>query len=308
MLGRDLRVKGRWMVAAGVALAAWVSVAWAAKPSGKAIDWVKVNPAFAGATFVNDNSTCTTCHEDAVKAFSHTAHSRALPDSGEDNKCESCHGPRSKHLENQSAELAYGKLTPAQQSAVCMQCHEGGSRLGWKAGAHQSGDVSCASCHSVMKKSSERALLNRASGTETCFQCHGELRGATMKASHHPIREGQMDCSSCHNAHGSKERLLIKNTVNETCTTCHAEKRGPFIWEHAPVRESCSNCHEPHGSNQRNLLTQKDPFLCLSCHSYGGHINLPRYNRTSNPYGSGCVNCHITTHGSNHPSGAKQTR
>ena len=45
-----------------------------------------------------------------------------------------------------------------------------------------------------------------------------------------------------------------------------------------------------------------------TCHSYGGHINLPRYNRVSNPYGSGCVNCHITTHGSNHPSGAKFTR
>ena len=39
---------------------------------------------------------------------------------------------------------------------------------------------------------------------------------------------------------------------------------------------------------ERTLLTSKDPFLCLSCHNYGGHINLPRYNRTSNPYGNGC--------------------
>jgi DmsE family decaheme c-type cytochrome len=117
-----------------------------------------------------------------------------------------------------------------------------------------------------------------------------------------------MDCASCHNVHGSTAGLLIKNTLNETCVTCHAEKRGPFIWEHAPVRESCANCHVPHGSNHRNLLTVKDSFLCLTCHSYGGHINLPRYNRVSNPYGSGCVNCHITAHGSNHPSGAKLTR
>jgi len=55
-------------------------------------------------------------------------------------------------------------------------------------------------------------------------------------------------------------------------------------------------------------LNRKDSFLCLQCHSYGGHINLPRYNRTSNPYGSGCTNCHMAIHGSNHPSGAKLTR
>jgi DmsE family decaheme c-type cytochrome len=129
-----------------------------------------------------------------------------------------------------------------------------------------------------------------------------------MKVSHHPVREGRMDCASCHNPHGSTPALLVRNTLNETCTTCHSEKRGPFLWEHAPVRESCTNCHTPHGSTHRTLLIRKDSFLCLSCHSYGGHINLPRYNRVSNPYGSGCVNCHITTHGSNHPSGAKQTR
>jgi predicted CXXCH cytochrome family protein len=74
------------------------------------------------------------------------------------------------------------------------------------------------------------------------------------------------------------------------------------------VRESCATCHEAHGSSNRNLLNRKDSFLCLQCHSYGGHINLPRYNRTSNPYGSGCTNCHMAIHGSNHPSGAKLTR
>jgi DmsE family decaheme c-type cytochrome len=101
--------------------------------------------------------------------------------------------------------------------------------------------------------------------------------------------------------------LLVKSTLNDTCYTCHAEKRGPFVWEHEPTRESCANCHTPHGSNQRNLLNSRDPFLCLGCHSYGGHVNLPRYNRVGSSYG-GCTSCHITTHGSNHPSGAKFTR
>lgn len=286
-----------------------VSIALAAGAANRPVDWAKLNPAFAGATPVNDAAACAACHETSVRAFEHTQHAKALgrADAGADT-CESCHGPRSKHIEKPSDELAFVKLTTAQQSAICMQCHEGGARFGWKAGAHRANDVSCMSCHVVMQKKTERALLAKALVADTCYQCHREIRAEMMKTSHHPVREGRMDCGSCHNPHGSTPGLLRKNTLNETCVSCHTEKRGPFLWEHAPVRENCANCHTPHGSSHRNLLTAKDSFLCLSCHSYGGHINLPRYNRVSNPYGSGCVNCHITTHGSNHPSGAKQTR
>jgi len=159
-----------------------------------------------------------------------------------------------------------------------------------------------------MEQKSEKGLLIKSTAADTCYSCHQEVRAEANKMSHHPIREGRMDCASCHNVHGASDGLLIKPTLNDTCFTCHAEKRGPFLWEHAPVRESCATCHTPHGSNQRTLLTAKDPFLCLSCHSYGGHINLPRYNRVSNPYGSGCSNCHTSVHGSNHPSGPKLTR
>jgi DmsE family decaheme c-type cytochrome len=214
----------------------------------------------------------------------------------------------SKHLDDQEPNVSLGSLSPRQQSTICVQCHDGGSRFAWKAGPHEHNDVACSSCHIVMDRKSPRSLLARATTTDTCYTCHAEVRAETQKMSHHPVREGRMDCASCHNPHGAAPGLPKKNTVTETCYSCHTEKRGPFVWEHAPVRENCANCHTPHGSNQRNLLTGKDPFLCLSCHSYGGHINLPRYNRVSNPYGNGCSNCHVSTHGSNHPSGAKLTR
>lgn len=294
-----------WIITATAALV--ITLGWHVDGATRAktpIDWAALNPAFAGATLVNDLDTCRTCHADTMRTFDHTAHARASDRVG----CESCHGPRSKHVENPTAELAHEKLTARQQSAVCLQCHEGGARFGWKAGPHQANDVSCSSCHLVMAKKSERALLIKATAPDTCQSCHAEVRADMNKMSHHPVREGRMDCASCHNPHTSTPSLLARSTVNDTCYSCHAEKRGPFVWEHAPARESCANCHTPHGSNQRNLLTSKDPFLCLSCHSYGGHINLPRYNRVSNPYGTGCSNCHVSTHGSNHPSGAKLTR
>lgn len=275
----------------------------------KPVDWVKINPVFAGATYVNDPEKCAECHEQNYKTFAGTKHAHALASGSsrtEGESCESCHGPMSKHLDDADDTV---KITdPKAQAAICLQCHESGARFSWKAGPHHSSETSCTSCHYTMEKRSERALLLKPTVTETCYQCHKEVRADQSKMSHHPVREGRMDCASCHNSHGSTPGLLIKATVNDTCFSCHADKRGPFVWEHAPVREACVTCHTPHGSNQRNLLTSKDPFLCMSCHSYGGHVNLPRYNRVSSPYGSGCSNCHITTHGSNHPSGAKFTR
>jgi len=56
-----------------------------------------------------------------------------------------------------------------------------------------------------------------------------------------------------------------------------------------------------------NEALKQNKLLGLKCQACG-HINLPRYNRTNNPLGGGCVNCHVAVHGSNHPSGAKQVR
>jgi len=133
-----------------------------------------------------------------------------------------------------------------------------------------------------------------------------------------PLREGKMDCASCHNPHGGPGPSLLKTaSVNETCYTCHAEKRGPLLWEHPPVRENCANCHEPHGSNYPNLLKMKVPYLCQSCHVGAGHpsniynaSNLPGGTGSTDQrlLGKGCLNCHSQVHGSNHPSGPRFQR
>ena len=100
---------------------------------------------------------------------------------------------------------------------------------------------------------------------DTCSQCHKNKRAEIWRTSHMPVREGKMTCSSCHNPHGSfGESLLKEATVNDTCYKCHAEKRGPFLFEHAPVRESCTNCHDPHGSVNDFMLKISRPRLCQS--------------------------------------------
>ncbi len=274
------------------------------------VNWAAVNPAFAKADYVKDKSVCLSCHEDAMKAYEGTTHGRQFQHAPKGAlqtlDCESCHGPRSLHVADPDASL---KMSPKQYSAACMQCHQGGGRMHWQGSRHSSAEVGCTSCHTVMKRNSDKALLAKNDEAATCYTCHTDVRGEMQKSSHHPVREGKMSCSSCHNTHGSTGKSLLKaGTVNETCYTCHQEKRGPFLYEHAAVRENCANCHGAHGTNNPSLLETKGSFLCLQCHSYGGHVNLPRYNRTSNPYGQGCVNCHTTQHGSNSPSGAKFTR
>jgi DmsE family decaheme c-type cytochrome len=274
----------------------------------KEVKWDSLNPAFRGATFVGDPQVCLGCHEDVHPAYAQTAHDRAFrfnPKGAlQASNCEGCHGPRSKHVENPAADL---KMTKAQYEAACLQCHQGGARVYWQSSAHSG--VSCSACHTVMAKKSDKALLSAADESAVCYSCHADVRGQMQKPYHHPVREGKVNCSDCHNVHGAVGKSLLKGaTVTETCFQCHQEKRGPFVWEHAPVRENCANCHDAHGSNNRDMINTKAAFLCLQCHTYGGHINLPRYNRTSNPIGQGCVNCHMTQHGSNHPSGAKFTR
>ena len=314
------RILGSWRAILGMGLllalapSAWAQGTAGAKPAEAqkvgSVDWVKVNPAFAQATYVKDKSVCATCHEDSMKAYEGTMHGRQFMHGGKNAlqsmDCESCHGPRSKHVADPDASL---KMSTKQYTQACMQCHQGGGRMHWQSSRHQASEVGCTSCHTVMKRQSDKALLSKPNEAAVCYSCHTNVRGEMQKSSHHPVREGKMSCSSCHNTHGSTGKSLLKAaTVNETCYTCHQEKRGPFLFEHAAVRENCGNCHSAHGTNNPSLLETKGSFLCLQCHSYGGHINLPRYNRTSNPYGQGCVNCHTTQHGSNSPSGAKFTR
>jgi DmsE family decaheme c-type cytochrome len=304
-------MKVKYWKGAIVAVAAFMLCAGMA--GAREVNWAALNPGFQGATFVQDTEVCLGCHDDVHGPYSETAHGRAFNFNPRNSlqalDCEACHGPRSRHIEDPTDELALATLTATQQSAICLQCHQGGHQMHWNSSAHKTAEMSCSACHIVMEKRSDRNLLSAQFEPAVCYSCHANIRAEAQKVHRHPIRDGKVSCSDCHNPHGSVTRgMLTGGSVNETCYQCHQDKRGPFLWEHAPVRENCLTCHEPHGSNNPGLLAQKGAAQCVSCHQYGGHINQFRYNRVSTPYANGCVNCHMTVHGSNHPSGAKFNR
>lgn len=148
-------------------------------------------------------------------------------------------------------------------------------------------------------------VYNRSNEPYLCFTCHKAQQVQSKMPSHHPIIEGKMKCSDCHNPHGGPSGMLRGESVNETCFRCHAEKVGPFVFDHPPVSEDCTICHKPHGSVQNNLLAQSEPFLCLRCHA-GPHSRRSSNtgpNALSNPvefatYYTECTDCHSMAHGS----------
>jgi DmsE family decaheme c-type cytochrome len=258
--------------------------------------------------------TCLTCHEG--KDYKGTPHGLTTnaKSPAATHGCESCHGPGKAHVEGEgdkSKIIRPQALSASEASAVCTTCHTNSKHAMWSGSQHDSRNVGCTTCHSIHDAKGP-SQMKAASEQELCGTCHRNVVNKTNRASHMPVREGKLGCTSCHDPHGSANVRLLKTgtTVNESCTSCHAEKRGPMLWEHAPVADSCVNCHDPHGSNNDRMLSAKQPFLCQRCHVtsrhpptvYEGYL-LRNSTNANKIYGRSCTSCHQLVHGSNAPSG-----
>jgi DmsE family decaheme c-type cytochrome len=205
-------------------------------------------------------------------------------------------------------------MPPDAASAVCATCHNRGAHAMWEGSQHESRDVSCVSCHSVHSFKSEENQLKAANQTQVCATCHRDKASKLDRSGHMPVREGKLECSSCHNPHGATNVRLLRrgDSIAETCTSCHADKRGPFLWEHAPSRDGCVTCHDPHGSSNERMLVARPPILCQRCHVATRHPSTiydeALIATSARVFARSCVTCHASIHGSNHPSGQRFTR
>jgi DmsE family decaheme c-type cytochrome len=272
--------------------------------------------------------TCLKCHDDApVMAIFNTPHARgadARTPFAREHQCETCHGPAAAHAgrvktgQERPPPPAFGPHateTVAQQNARCLTCHnDDHARFFWDDGAHAEAGLKCSSCHVLHQE--RDPVLAKATQAELCFGCHTREKNESLQPFSHPLRQGLMACSDCHEPHGQAGASLAAGpSINDTCVGCHAEKRGPFLWEHPPAAEDCTQCHRPHGSSQPAMLTQRPPLLCQNCHSQDGHPSVP-FTAAGLPSGTpsafllvnSCANCHSQVHGSNHPSGNRLMR
>jgi DmsE family decaheme c-type cytochrome len=280
---------------------------------------------------LKEDAQCTRCHdeEDApgLLKIGRTKHGTRAD--GRTPTCTTCHGESTAHIDvpkgtktrpKPDRYFTKGTTTPAQVRAdTCLGCHAGGEQMFWSSSTHAARDLACNTCHTI--HADRDTVRVKTMQTEVCFTCHKKQRVQVTKPSRHPILEGKVTCSDCHNPHGSAGRAnLARDTVNDTCFKCHAEKRGPFLWNHQPVTEDCSHCHDPHGTVTASLLKWRVPFLCQQCHegtsagTHQGNIPIVGTKGTGGTFGAnilmarGCLNCHTNIHGGNNPENSSASR
>jgi predicted CXXCH cytochrome family protein len=176
----------------------------------------------------------------------------------------------------------------------------------------------CESCHgpgslhvAAEGKNSKHNIINPQKNPEGCFQCHIDKSAEFSLPYRHPVKEGKMSCTDCHDPHGDeihKGKKMSVARVNETCNQCHREQARAHVFEHEALREGCTTCHKVHGSINDKMLVERDQNLCLKCHAqtpgpgqaarsiYIGKTNHTNFLTQGTCWSAGC---HTAMHGSN---------
>ena len=146
------------------------------------VDWATFNPEIQGATYVNSSEKCAECHKEYMQKYAINKHGINLM-----QKCESCHGPMSKHLDAPRRKPALvvslsdksSTLSPEQKSSICLQCHQDGRRMNWQVSVHANVDNACTTCHDIMVPADP--VLVKTSQVDVCFKCNQDKRAAMFR-------------------------------------------------------------------------------------------------------------------------------
>ena len=303
-----------------MSLKAWVGAALSAYLLAGTVAPSPAQNVFAG------NNACKTCHADLWQPFFRNPHFKSVASGKEPPEsagCEGCHGPGQEHVDAKGGRTtiprAFSLMSARQSLDTCLACHTKDlSRGEVRRSSHTLADVACASCHSIHRAQSPKALLAKPQA-QLCYSCHSSVRAQFSMPTKHRVNEGFMKCTDCHNPHGAAspswrmgDRPRMTHTGvdgEQSCLRCHTDKRGPFAFEHPGTRvEGCETCHSPHGSTNLRMLKRPLVFtVCLECHNGAGTFGrqadgvTPQsgsHNMADAKY-QNCTTCHVRIHGSN---------
>jgi DmsE family decaheme c-type cytochrome len=227
---------------------------------------------------------CSACHDEVLGHAPITAFHE---------DCESCHGAGTLHVDSEATtDIRF------PTSRDCLACHESGhaTHLAWGTGEHERAGLLCSDCHNPhnrepqqLRRGQQVTFLQATQSTQLCISCHPGVASQLNLPSHHPVREGMLDCTDCHEPHGDRRTELG-----------HQDHVGPWIFEHPPVIEDCTMCHAPHGAAAYNLLDTNQPAICLSCHTPADtwHGSGAITGKVASSIYTRCTDCHGAIHGS----------
>jgi DmsE family decaheme c-type cytochrome len=265
---------------------------------------------------------CNACHLDKFDALGRNPHAALFAAdwqerTGHDLGCLACHGDVTAHIAaggGRGTVRAFRDETVRAQNDVCLGCHRA-THPTFDRSPHARAGLACTSCHSQHGGAAQALLRaldvpndNERLGVASrlCFDCHGEPFAELKLNERHRLREGVLECTSCHDPHAPTTRPLLGGFKQGQCADCHADKSGPFVFEHGASRtEGCTACHAPHGSPNRHLLAhQRVAELCFSCHAAVPQFHAGFGSSAPPRFGldTQCTSCHSAIHGSNfHP-------
>jgi len=253
-----------------------------------------------------DDAACIECHDTDAAALVGTAHDVVAHGVV---SCMSCHaGTPPAHLDEPEENTAFNPEQSSADSLIsrCTDCHADAHALNlFERDPHRDAGLACASCHRVHDATPHAGLLVDEE-PQLCFSCHATQKADFAMPTHHPVIEGVVRCSDCHQSVAQSAKQHVPSGPSETCTLCHAMFEGPFPFEHAAAVDysteegGCLNCHAPHGAPNPRLLKQSyqspDFALCSQCHVVPKH----QFNSQHGSQWAGvpCNDCHVDVHGS----------
>lgn len=229
--------------------------------------------------------------ESEVCVFCHTPHS-SLPSSPLWNK----EDPGYSYILYHSSTIEAVPGQPDGASILCLSCHDGTTALG--SVLSRSSDISFSGGVSLLPPGSSNMSTDLADDHPISFDyttalaaADGQLRDPSGIVPPVALRNGRMQCTSCHDPHRdlTNDFLLLTNQYSELCFSCHSRNYWVFSshatstatwngngrdpWPHTAyvnvAENACENCHSPHNAgNTRRLMNElPEEDNCLSCHN-----------------------------------------
>lgn len=231
--------------------------------------------------------------ETQICIFCHAPHS-AAPNTPLWNRA----NPGSTYVPYTSSTTKAITGQPTRGSLLCLSCHDGTIALGQV--LNRGTPITMQAGATTIPVGSASRLGTDLSGdhpisfayTSSLAASRGELVDpSTLTGAVRLDSTGQMQCSSCHDAHDNTNGkfLVMRNDASALCQTCHVKNywtasdhklsskgwngSGTNPWPHTSgttvMANGCENCHRPHtASGQKWLMNYAaEEMNCYVCHN-----------------------------------------